>query len=100
MTAQTGTNLRVMDELKANPNRSGKAIAYAAGVGTNRVAQVARSMGISFGRGLQRPRDGSRVIASRISKENLDWLAAQACDPEAIPTLINAIVTDARLESE
>ncbi|MBT8152739.1 hypothetical protein KMP13_02270 [Epibacterium ulvae] len=87
---------RVVDQIQRDPYRSSADIAKAAGVRIDYVRHVAHQEKLSVGE-----RKGERTRKVVLSHENLMWLELQAAEHNvALPELINACVTDHRLDDE
>lgn len=84
---------RVIAEISRDPNRTSVQIAEALGVRPAYVRTVARRNGIKYG--------VPRKARKRISRENVLWVHEAAQDAGCtFYEMLNAIVTDARLDAE
>ncbi|TNE43412.1 MAG: hypothetical protein EP341_11360 [Sphingomonadales bacterium] len=95
MTARGDIAKRIIAEIERDPFRTASEIGEAADATISYVATVSKRHGLRYGR----PR--KNITSAQLSDENKLWVTAQAKSLSITPgELINAVITDARIEEE
>ncbi|QAX31300.1 hypothetical protein [Leisingera sp. NJS204] len=93
---------RIVAEIERDPGRMGREIVAACGCSVGHISRIASQQNLIFGtRYLRSKTRAEAVPLSQLADENASWLRRRGAElGVSLTELVNACVTDARLDEE